>query len=222
MIVENVNESYLFQCARCTARWTESYAVSQVTDEGLIRSFYRHLGGAPCEAPFAAGNVTCPNCGGTKVRKDPRYDEIPTGDHVLFAGSAPGVPEQRAPGDVPVARSRRGVPGTWHRFKFSAVVTLDAGGKAGRQYRCGVPGLLVRVRSCERPSVQQYFPALFFTDDRGPLRPGDKGVRVTVCVPDDDASGFFQSGQHFVMWDGGDIGHGTVAHRLFFSWPELG
>jgi hypothetical protein len=37
-------------------------------------------------------------------------------------------------------------------------------------------------------------------------------------VPDDDASGYFQSGQHFTVWDGTDIGHGTVAQRLSFPW----
>ena len=45
------------------------------------------------------------------------------------------------------------------------------------------------------------------------------GIPVTISVPDDDASGFFQTGQHFTVWDGADIGHGTVAQRLFFQWP---
>jgi hypothetical protein len=52
-------ESYLFTCARCAARWTESYQVSEAIDDaGAIRSCYRYQG-VPCEAPVG-GNVECP------------------------------------------------------------------------------------------------------------------------------------------------------------------
>jgi len=107
--------------------------------------------------------------------------------------------------------------GTWHRFKFAAVVTLDAAGRSRGQYLSGVPGLMVRAPSCQLPARRQYFPAVVYTDDDRPLRPGDKGVHVAMSVPDDDAASFFQSGQHFTLWDGADIGHGTVARRLFFQ-----
>ena len=40
---------------------------------------------------------------------------------------------------------------------------------------------------------------------------------MIISVPDDDASGYFRTGQHFIVWDGAEIGHGTVAHRLVFS-----
>ena len=96
-----------------------------------------------------------------------------------------------------------------------------AAGHRPREYQSGVPGLLVRAPSYQRPSVHQYFPALFFTDDRRPLRPGDTRVRAIIEVPDDDASGFFQAGQHFTLWDGADIGHGTVAQRIVVGWPEV-
>ena len=76
---------------------------------------------------------------------------------------------------------------------------------------------VVLAPSAERPTQHQLFPAVFFSDDDRPLRPGDKGVHVAMSVPDDDAAGFFQSGQHFTLWDGTDIGHGTVARRLFFQ-----
>jgi hypothetical protein len=77
---------------------------------------------------------------------------------------------------------------------------------------------MVRAPSCQRPTRQQYFPAVVYIDDDRPLRPGDKGVPVIIAVPDDDASDYFQSGQHFTVWDGTDIGHGTVTQRLFFMW----
>ncbi len=106
--------------------------------------------------------------------------------------------------------------GTWHRFKFSAVVTLEAAGRSRREYPSGVPGLMVRAPSCQRPNERQYFPAVVYTDDDRPLRPGDKGVLVIISVPNDDASECFQTGQQFTLWDGTDIGHGTVGQRLFF------
>ena len=74
--------------------------------------------------------------------------------------------------------------------------------------------------SCLRPTGDQYFPAVIYTADGRPLVPGDRGVSVTISVPDDDASGCFQSGERFIVWDGTDIGHGTVGQRLsFFGRP---
>jgi hypothetical protein len=219
VIVETAVESYQFTCARCAARWTESYEVRQVTDDaGAIESLYRFRG-APCEAPVG-GNVACPVCRSTQVRKDPLYltpvaeVELPPG--MAVAAAAPLIPRPRA------------AWGTWHRYKFAASVTMDAGVPGGRatrrrrEYRSGAPGLFVRAPSCERPSVHQYFPAVFFTDDKRPLRPGDKRVRAIIEVPDDDASGFFQAGSRFTLWDGADVGRGTVAQRIIWGWPEVG
>lgn len=217
MIVETAVESYQFTCARCGARWTASYDVSQTTDDaGVTDSLYR-FHGTPCEAPIG-GNVTCPACRSVQVRKDPLFvtpvAEVETpGD--LSVAAAPVIPRQRS------------TWGTWHRFKFEASVTMHpsvpghARARRKREYQSGVPGLLIRAPSCLRPSVHQYFPALFFTDDKQPLRPGDKHVRTIVCVPDDDASGFFQAGQRFTLWDGAEVGHGTVTQRIIFGWPEI-
>lgn len=232
MIVETAVESYRFTCARCAARWTASYEVRQVTDDGgAIDSLYRFRG-APCEAPIG-GNVACPACRCTQVRKDPLYvtpvAEVETVAEVgtvavvetaavLQVPAASVIPRQRS-----VTSRQRSAWGTWHRFKFQASVTMDAGpAPHGRQeYPSGVPGLFVRAPSWQRPSVRQYFPALFFTDEKRPLRLGDRHVRSIVCVPDDDAAGFFQAGQHFTVWDGVDVGHGIVAQRIVFGWPEV-
>lgn len=213
MTIEISVESYLFTCAECGARWTDDYQVSQVTDDaGVLRSFYRHHGG-PCGAPVS-GSVECPKCHGTRARRDPLYGALP--DPGLAEWAAPPIPVPAPRGPVTV---RRAAARNWHRFKFSAVVTLEAAGRPGRRYPSGVPGLMVRAPSCRLPERYQYFPAVVYTDDDRPLRPGDKGVSVILSVPDDDAAGFFQPGQRFTLWDGADIGHGTVAQRLFFAWP---
>jgi hypothetical protein len=128
----------------------------------------------------------------------------------------PSVPRPRAAGEgLPVPARRAG---TWRRFKFSATVTLEAAGRSRRQYLSGVPGLMLRAPSGRQPTRHQYFPAVVYTNDGRPLRPGDAAVSVIISVPDDDASGYFQSGQHFTVWDGTDIGYGTVAQWLSFPW----
>jgi hypothetical protein len=214
--VEIYVESYLFTCVRCGARWTEDYEVSQVIDDaGDIRSFYRHHG-TPCEAPVS-GNIECPRCHATRARRDPLYGLAPVLSPAQPSSLPLAVPAQRVPEGSPAPLHH--APGTWHRFKFAAVVTLDAAGRSRGQYLSGVPGLMVRAPSCQLPARRQYFPTVVFTDDDQPLRPGDKGVHVVMSVPDDDAGGFFQPGQHFTLWDGADIGHGTVAHRLLFQGP---
>ena len=217
MAVEISVESYLFTCARCAARWTESYQVSQAIDDaGTVRCFYRYHG-VPCEAPVR-GNVECPNCHDTRSRRDPLYGMLPDFDPAQASHAPVSAPRPRSGIEGSPALARHPAAGTWHRFKFSAVVTLDPAGRSGRVYPSGVPGLMVRVPSCRRPTQQQYFPAVIYTDDDRALRPGDRGVRVVISVPDDDASGYFESGQHFTVWDRTDIGHGTVAERLFFQW----
>ena len=185
-----------------------------IDDAGGVRSFYRHHGD-PCEAPVS-GNVECPHCRATKAFRDPLYGQPPD-----FALPEPAAGEAAVPwprdADVPPRPARRAAH-TWRRFKFSAIVTLDAAGRPGRQYLSGVPGLVLHAPSGRPPARHQYFPAVLYTDDSRPLRPGDHGAAVVVSVPDDDAAAFFQPGQHFTVWDGRDIGHGTVGERLFFQW----
>jgi hypothetical protein len=210
--IETSVEYYLFTCARCGARWTEDYQVSEAVDDaGNVRSFYRYHG-VSCEAPVR-GNVECPNCHDTRSRRDPLYGTRPDFDPEE-AGHVLAVPQPRA--EERPLRKRHRAAGTWHRFKFSAVVTLETAGRSRRQYLSGVPGLMVHAPSCLRPAHDQYFPAVLYTADGRPLVPGDRGVSVTISVPDDDAAGCFQSGQRFIVWDGTDIGHGTVGQRLSF------
>jgi len=214
VIIENSIEYYLFTCARCAGQWFESYEVSQNVDEnGDVRSFYREHG-VPCEVPVS-GNIECPECHGTKALRDPIYETRPDFDPEA-AGHALSVPRPRAD-TLPGPAVRRAVTGTWRRFKFSALVTLDTA-PPGKRYLSGATGLLVRAPSAERPTQHQIFPAVFYADDDRPLRPGDKGAPVIISVPDDDARSYFRPGQRFTVWDGAEIGHGTVALPLVLQW----
>ena len=216
MIVENSVEYYLFTCARCAGQWFESYQVSQNVDEsGDVRSFYRQHG-VPCAAPVS-GNVECPECHATKARRDPIYETHPDFDPEA-AGHALSVPRPRAAEVPPRPTVRHQVAGTWRRFKFSALVTMDAAGPPGRRYLSGATGLMVLAPLAERPTQHQFFPAVLSCDDDRPLRPGDKGVPVIISVPDDDASSYFRPGQRFTVWDRAEIGHGTVALPLILQW----
>jgi hypothetical protein len=216
VIIENSIEYYLFTCARCAGQWFESYEVTQNVDEdGDVRSFYREHG-VPCGVPVS-GNIECPECHGSKARRDPIYETRPDFDPEA-AGHALSVPRPRAAEFHPGPAVRRAVAGTWRRYRFSALLTLDAA-PAGKRYLSGATGLLVRAPSGERPTEHQIFPAVFYAEDDRPLRPGDKAVPVIISVPDDDASTYFGSGQRFTVWDGAEIGHGTVvAHRLVLQW----
>jgi hypothetical protein len=222
MLVESAVETYLLTCARCAARWTESYQVNQVIDDsGLVSSFYRH-NGVPVEAPAVAGNVRCPGCGSTRVRQDRRFDETVASGEAAYAEPSALVVPEHDPRDIPSIPSIPRQRGTWRRYKFSAVISMDAAGRGHQQYDSRASGLMVRAANCERPTERQYFPAVIFTEDGRPMVPGDHGIDATVCVPDDNAAAYFQPGQRFALWDGADIGHGTVAYHLVFTWPELG
>jgi len=216
VLVENSIEYYRFTCARCAGQWFDSYEVSQNVDEsGDVRSFYRQHG-VPCGAPVS-GNVECPECHATRARRDPIYEMHPDFDPEE-AGHALSVPRPRSVEVMPGPAVRHAVTGTWRRFKFSALVTMDASERTGRRYMSGATGLMVLAPSVERPTQHQFFPAVFFSDDDRPLRPGDKGVPVIISVPDDDARGYFRPGQHFIVWDGAEVGHGTVALPLVLQW----
>jgi hypothetical protein len=220
MTIEISVESYLFTCTRCATRWVEDYQVSEVTDDsGSLRAFYRHHGD-PCEAPVG-GNVACPRCHDTRAMRDPLYGSPPDLRLMEPADGLLAVPAQRGqdPAAPPGRPARHAAAGSWHRFKFAAVVSLEAARRRGGEYLSGVPGLIAHAPSCVSPARHQYFPALVRTEDDRPLRPGDKGLHVVMSVPDDDAGGFFQPGARFGLWDGTDVGHGTVGMPLFFQGP---
>jgi len=103
--------------------------------------------------------------------------------------------------------------------KFRALINLDGRDPDGApgSYPSGTHSLMVRCARLGQPAVQRYFPAAIYrTDDRA-LNPGDKGVIVTIEIPDDEACDFLGPGQPVTLWHGSDIGHGIISRRVFFT-----
>jgi hypothetical protein len=111
---------------------------------------------------------------------------------LIALDSAPAEPER------PVIRRRPRVP-------LAAVP---------RQYPNHTHALMVRACCLAKPDYARCFPAELSWDDEQPLHPGDR-AEVTITMIDDEAPAFFGAGQRFSLWDGADIGHGTVSRQVF-------
>jgi hypothetical protein len=83
-----------------------------------------------------------------------------------------------------------------------------------RQYVNHTHALMIRACCLTRPGYTRCFPAELCWDDEQPLHPGDH-AEVTITMTDDEAPEFFGSGQRFTLWNGADIGHGTISRRVY-------
>jgi hypothetical protein len=108
-----------------------------------------------------------------------------------------------------------------HQFRFRAVITLDlAKPRPGalhppaQQYQNHTRALMILAAPLRYAGSARYFPAETCWDSAGPLHPGDRAW-VTFTVTDDEAGDYFGAGQQFTLWSGGEVGHGTVARRVF-------
>jgi hypothetical protein len=107
------------------------------------------------------------------------------------------------------------------QFRFRALITLDEAGPPAtalhppaRQYPSHTRALGIAARPLRCAGPARYFPAEIWRDGDRPLQPGDHVV-VTFRVTDDEATAYFGAGQRFTLWSGGNVGHGTVARRVF-------
>ena len=85
---------------------------------------------------------------------------------------------------------------------------------APREYVNHTHALMIRACCLARPDYARCFPAELCWDDEQPLHPGDR-AEVTITMTDDEVPEFFGSGQRFSLWDGADIGHGTISRRVY-------
>lgn len=97
--------------------------------------------------------------------------------------------------------------------RFRALIALDQPGGA-REYANRARGLMVQAHCPGPPGSLRYFPARVCWDGDQTLHPGDHAV-VTITMTDDDAPEFFRPGQHFRLWCGGVIGHGTISRKVY-------
>ena len=107
------------------------------------------------------------------------------------------------------------------RFRFRALITLDEAeprprlpGKGTREYPNHTRDLMVEARPLRGAGGTRHFPAELCWDSERPLHPGDR-AEVTITVTDDEARAFFDAGQRFTIWSGGDVGHGVISRRVF-------
>ena len=99
------------------------------------------------------------------------------------------------------------------RYKFQALVTLDAPG-TGVAVRPGQTRRIVVRGEHHDTHDSQVFSALVTPGEDLP-RLDDHHVLMTVSLAAQDPSEYFEIGDHFALWLGGDIGHGVVTRRLF-------
>lgn len=119
-----------------------------------------------------------------------------------------------------------------HQARYRAIIALDPVHPApslprpgrpadsGEVYRNHTRELVLCAGSREKPGDVREFAAELSWDDDEPLHPGDRHV-VTVTVTDDHDPAVFGPGQRFTLWNGGEVGHGTISRKMF-SYTEHG
>jgi len=105
--------------------------------------------------------------------------------------------------------------------RFRAVITLDPAEPPRptvhphpHEYQNPTRALVIRARPLRNFGSIRYFPVEICWDSEQPLHPGDR-ASVTITVTDDAASAYFDAGQRFDLWSGGDVGHGIIARRVY-------
>jgi hypothetical protein len=81
------------------------------------------------------------------------------------------------------------------------------------QYANHTHALMVRACCRDKPSYARCFPAEISWDDEEPLHAGDR-AEVTITMIDDEACSFFGAGARFSLWNGVDVGHGTISRQV--------
>jgi hypothetical protein len=99
------------------------------------------------------------------------------------------------------------------RYKFQALVTLDPPA-AGAAVHPGQTRRMVVRGEHHDTHDSQVFSALVTPGEDSPGL-DDHHVIMTVSLAAPDPSEYFEIGDHFALWLGGDIGHGVVTRRLF-------
>jgi hypothetical protein len=101
------------------------------------------------------------------------------------------------------------------RYKFQALVTLDPSAAGAAPVRPGQMRRMVVRGQHHETHDSQVFSAL--VTDVGEVSPrwDDDHVSMTIAVACAHPHDYFDVGDHFALWLGGDIGQGVVTGRAF-------
>jgi hypothetical protein len=95
------------------------------------------------------------------------------------------------------------------RYKYQGTVTLTPAPSS----ESALTGRVV-VRAQHREThTSRLFSAL--VSQGGESLPGDSDRVVTMVVLGDDTGDYLAPGEDFVLWRGGEIGHGVITRRIF-------
>lgn len=108
---------------------------------------------------------------------------------------------------------------TWHSARSHGQARHRHHSEDG-EYPNHTRELMLRTESPEHPGRYRSFATELCWDDDAPLHPGDRHV-VTLTVTDDEAPASLGPGQHFTLWNGAEVGHGTISRQMY-SFTEYG
>lgn len=101
-------------------------------------------------------------------------------------------------------------------FKFRALLTLEDASHGGIEADLPINAGRLIIRGHSRNTVlSKAFTAVLRSDDYEPLHAGDRFRVVTLTVDDALAADFLMPGGRFELWQGHDLGHGTITRRVF-------
>jgi hypothetical protein len=96
------------------------------------------------------------------------------------------------------------------RHKYQGTITLTPAPGSGEPELTG--RMVVRAQHRDT-HVSRLFSALI--TQGGESLPGDSARMVTMVVLGDDADDYLAPGEGFVLWRGGEVGHGMITRRIF-------
>jgi hypothetical protein len=114
------------------------------------------------------------------------------------------------------------------RYKFQGLLTVDPppqhraqGGTGGHPaprpafLPTGVLQRMVVSGEHRETHATRIFSALVATSADGAAVQDGNHVIVTISLFCNDPGDYFRAGAEFALWQGRDVGHGVVTHRLF-------
>jgi hypothetical protein len=100
------------------------------------------------------------------------------------------------------------------RYKFQALVTLDPPAARVAVQPGQTRRMVVRGQHHDTHGSQMFSALVTQAGDDSPRRDDDH-VIMTIALTCPAPAEYFEVGDHFALWLGGDIGHGVVTRRLF-------